>query len=250
MSLSCSSRHSPHSSPEVEAEAQPGQAPRGGHTHPRWLRRVPRAKAPSALRAEGAGQWVAEATRAAPAGCPAPTWGDRSGGRSGKVCATCFHDTGRLFMPSLHWTVERVPITRGSPGPSPPCVSAGFYVALEGSAASRGQGAGGGGSGRTLPVPQGGKWNPRRRGPTRSISQDPAMLVPRTARPEAPRTPASSVDEDKVDSPAAQVQMRQESCSRLGTRRARACAETSRVFRNRGDADADRTSVPSADCGD
>lgn len=38
------------------------------------------------------------------------------------------------------------------------------------------------------------------------------MLVRRTARPEAPRTPASSIDEDKVDGPAAQMQMRQEGC--------------------------------------
>ena len=53
--------------------------------HPRWLRRVPRAKAPSALRAEGAGQWVAEATHAPPVGSPALTRGNRSGGRSGKV---------------------------------------------------------------------------------------------------------------------------------------------------------------------
>lgn len=154
-----------------------------------------------------------------PRGAPRPLGATGLEGGPGKCAPSVSMTQGGFSRPLF------IGLSRGSrsPGgvlaPVPPCVSAGFYVALEGSAASRGQGAGGGGSGRTLPVPEGGKWNPRRRGPTRSISQDAAMLVPRTARPEAPRTPASSVDEDKVDSPAAQVQMRQEGCSRLQKRR-------------------------------
>lgn len=48
---------------------------------------------------------------------------------------------------------------------------------------------------------------------TWSISQDIAMLVPRTARPEASRTQAPSIDEAKVDGPAAKAQKRQDGCS-------------------------------------
>lgn len=125
------------------------------------------AEAPSALRAEGAGQWVVDAARAAPVGSPVPTQGDWSGGRSGKVmcphlCAICFHDTGRFSAPPLiRLSSGSQPLGSLSPSPTP-CVSAGFYAALEGSVASRGRGAVG--SGGTLPVPEGGKQNTRRRG--------------------------------------------------------------------------------------
>ena len=148
-----------------------------------------------------------------------------------------------LFSPSPHQTVEWVPVTGGDLSPSPtPCVSAGFYVALEGILASWGWGAVG--SRGTLP-------NRTRGGgdATWSISHDISMLVPRMARPEVSGTQAPSIDEDKVDGPAAKVQKRQDGCSHAWEHTEPASAQKRRhVFRTRGDVAADGSSAHSADC--
>lgn len=75
------------------------------------------------------------------------------------------------------------------------------------------------------------------------------MLVPRTARPSAQEPPVSSID-DKVDGPAAKVQvMSQEGCSHAWAHAEPAHVQKPRMSLGIGRHDADCTSVPSADWG-
>ena len=128
------------------------------------------------------------------------------------LCAICFHDTGHFSAPPLIRLSSGSQSLGGISAPVPPraCLLASMRL-WKGSWP-----AGGGGRwavGAPFLFQRAGNRTQGGGDATWSISHDISMLVPRTARTEASRTQAPSINEDKVDGPAAKAQKRQDGCS-------------------------------------